>query len=230
MTFRSITTVIILITTTLAVARPPDDDRKGLVTATDDAFAGYTLFAPMRSGDTYLVDMNGNVVHTWSDTYPPGQSVYLLDNGHLLRTAHERTVETFNGGGLGGRIREFDWDGKLVWDFDYSTKNKCQHHDIEPLPNGNVLILAWERKTREQALIAGRDPQLADGDLWPDHIVEVKPTGRRTGDIVWEWHVWDHLVQDRDPNKNNYGKIADHPRTHRHQLRRRRPAKRPGLR
>src|SRR5262249_9002658 len=47
--------------------------------------------------------------------------------------------------------------------------------------------------------------------LLPDSILEIKPTGQATGDVVWEWHVWDHLVQDFDKSKPNFGKIADHP-------------------
>ena len=42
-------------------------------------------------------------------------------------------------------------------------------------------------------------------------IVEIEPDGPTGGNIVWEWHVWDHLVQDADPTKDNYGVIADHP-------------------
>jgi hypothetical protein len=45
----------------------------------------------------------------------------------------------------------------------------------------------------------------------PDHIIEVKPTGPTSGDIVWEWHIWDHLIQDYDPSKTNFGAVADHP-------------------
>ncbi|MBN2446317.1 MAG: aryl-sulfate sulfotransferase, partial [Phycisphaerae bacterium] len=173
---------------------------------------GHTLLAPMMSKTTYLIDIQGNVVHTWESEYAPGQSVYLLDNGHLLRTANVRGNQSFGGGGTGGGVEEFDWDGNLVWSYKYSDKRVCQHHDIEPLPNGNVLILAWERKTREEAVAAGRDPRnLTDIGLWPDHIVEVKPERPEGGTIVWEWHLWDHLIQDIDASKANHGVVADHP-------------------
>ena len=174
-----------------AIASAQEVERKGLLRHEGGAFEGYTLFAPLRSTTTYLIDMRGTVVHEWKGDYPPGHAVYLLDNGHLLKCARGPDRGAFHGGGLGGLIREFDWDGNLVWEFSYSDDKRCQHHDIEPLPSGNVLILAWEKKTNAEAIAAGRDPELLDGgELWPDQVVEVKAEGKRGGKVVWEWHVW----------------------------------------
>jgi hypothetical protein len=78
------------------------------------------------------------------------------------------------------------------------------------LPNGNILMLILEHKNREEALAVGRRPDLLRSSLNVDGIVEVKPTGRTTGDIVWEWHSWDHLIQERDQNKVNFGKVSEH--------------------
>ena len=207
------TLIIILglvITPTLAWSQ--GGERTGLIRCESGASDGYMLFAPLRSTITYLIDLRGTVVHEWKGDYPPGHAVYLLDNGHLLKCARGSDHGAFHGGGLGGLIREFDWEGNLVWEFSYSDEDHCQHHDIEPLPNGNVLILAWERKTKAEAIAAGRDPELlAGGELWPDHVIEVKPDGKRGGKIVWEWHVWDHLVQDFDETKANHGTVEDHP-------------------
>src|SRR5206468_9542940 len=80
------------------------------------------------------------------------------------------------------------------------------------LPNGNVLLIVWDRKTAQEAVAAGRRPELLDGKFFLlDCLIEIKPTGRTTGAVVWEWHLWDHLVQDHDPSKANYGKVAEHP-------------------
>src|SRR5262249_21989801 len=86
------------------------------------------------------------------------------------------------------------------------------HHDICWLPNGNVLMVAWDKKTAKEAVAAGRRPESAgENELLPDAIVEVKQTGKTTGEIMWEWHVWDHLVQDVDSTKPNFGEVAAHP-------------------
>lgn len=185
----------------------------GLILDSYQAFDGYTLFAPMRSTITYLIDNAGEVVHTWESEYYPGDAVYLLENGNVLRAANpgQQANRTFDAGGSGGIIQEIAWDGTVAWEFQYFSDRYCSHHDIEPMPNGNVLIIAWEYKTAEEAIAAGRDPaSLTAGVLWPDHIIEVQPTEDGGGTIVWKWHVWDHLIQDYDSTKDNYGNVAEH--------------------
>ncbi len=86
------------------------------------------------------------------------------------------------------------------------------HHDVKTLPNGNVLLIAWETKSRTEAIAAGRNPSyVSNSGLWPDHVIEVEPTGPSSGEIVWAWHAWDHLIQDYDASKANYGVVGDHP-------------------
>jgi len=170
---------------------------------------GQILFAPIYSKTTYLIDSNGDLNHTWSSSYSPGQAVYMLDDNSILYTTR---LAIFAPGGAGGGVQKTTWDGTVIWEFTYYTDDYLSHHDIVPLPNGNVLMIAWEYKTRAEAIAAGRDPNLLDGNiLMPDHVIEVKPTGPTSGDIVWEWHVWDHLIQDFDPSKDNYGVVEDHP-------------------
>ena len=182
---------------------------KGLLQYSPGAFEGYTLFAPMSKKTTYLIDMYGNVVHTWESKYRPGISAYLLENGDLLRTGQPSRGGQ---GGSGGNVQRISWDGELVWDFSIPGDKHRLHHDIAILPNGNVLMISWDDKSKQETIDAGRSGGIFSGAaLSPDMIIEVKPTGKTTGDIVWEWHVWDHLVQDTDPEKANYGVVADHP-------------------
>jgi hypothetical protein len=128
-----------------------------------------------------------------------------------LRTAAISDNPTFHGG-PGGRVHQFDWDGNLLWDFLYSTEDHRLHHDIERLDNGNILMIAWERKTKEEAITAGRDTSLiTDDELWQERIIEVEPAGFADANVIWEWEVWDHLVQDYDSTKANYGEVPKHP-------------------
>jgi hypothetical protein len=183
----------------------------GLFLNDSSSFNGYTFFAPASFTNTYLINNEGLLVNSWVGTHPPALSAYLLENGNLLRTA---TIfnSTFSGGGSGGLIEEFNWDGNLVWEYQYSSNLYYQHHDIEKLPNGNVLVIAWEYKDGEEVETSGRNPSLlSQFFLWPDHIVEVQPDGLTGGNIVWEWHVWDHLIQDFDPVQFNYGVVSEHP-------------------
>ncbi len=183
----------------------------GLFLNDSASFNGYTLFAPLNYSTTYLIDNNGLLVHSWESNYNRGMSVYLLENGDLL-TTNQEGHPNFPNDAVGGRLQKITWDGTVVWDYIYTSEEHVQHHDIEPLPNGNVLMIAWEYKTSAEAIAEGRDPSLLkEGKLLPDHIVEVEPTGDTSGSIVWEWHVWDHLIQDYDSTKANYGVVADHP-------------------
>jgi hypothetical protein len=184
---------------------------------TAKVFNGYTLFAPKQYTSTYLINNEGRIVHKWSASkYPPGQSVYLLENGHLLRCCMT-LGKLSSGGGEGGRVEEYDWDDNLVWEFDFSTETYMQHHDIKLLPNGNIIMLVIEKKTLAECIAAGFDqskfqPDIAQkGLMVPDYVAEIKPTLPSGGTVVWEWHTWDHLIQDFDATKLNYGVPSSHP-------------------
>jgi PKD repeat protein len=190
----------------------------GLMRNTSKAFEGYTLFAPKQNKMIYLINNEGRVVHKWTSTYSPGQSIYLLENGHLLHTCMMQSGSIGTGGGEGGRVEEFDWDGNLVWYYDLNTSTQRQHHDVKMLPNGNIIMLVVEKRTYAEAVAAGFDmlkfqPDVAKYQMvLPDSVVEIKPdyTKGSGGTVVWEWHIWDHLVQDFDPTKANYGVVANH--------------------
>ena len=169
---------------------------------------GFTLFSNNKT--TYLVDNCGRTVRTWQSDFTTNSGLYLLENGNLLRSC--RIGGTFNAGGVGGRIELFSWEGDLLWAYNYASDDYHQHHDICPLPNGNFLLLAWERRTQPEAIQAGRNPDLLTPDgLWPEKIVEVEMVGSNGINVVWEWRLWDHLVQDFDPDKDNFGSVAGHP-------------------
>ncbi len=140
------------------------------------SYHGLTLIAPIADNNAYLIDDFGDIKHQWSMSTGPGLSVYLQSDGSLLRTGNLETG-FFDEGGKGGLIEELDWEGNPVWYFEYDDEEKTLHHDIEPLPNGNVLALTWEDR----------------GDLWSEVIIEIEKTGDQSGTVVWSWDVFDHV-------------------------------------
>src|SRR6187455_2820750 len=56
---------------------------RGVVLRTPEACSGYTLISPFGNSTTYLLDLDGRVVHLWTSAYHPGLSAYLLDDGRL---------------------------------------------------------------------------------------------------------------------------------------------------
>ena len=189
----------------------------GLVVNTASAYPGYTLMAPMHDKTTYLLNNQGQYVHKWTSEYEPGRAAYLMENGHMFRAGMVMQGGPSTGGGEGGRIEEFDWAGNLVWAIDYYSSTYIHHHDFKVLPNGNVLMLVAEKKTLAEVIAAGFKTNLLDSSIFtqgymlPDCLVEVTPTRPYGGIVVWEWHLWDHMIQDADSSKNNYGVVANNP-------------------
>lgn len=177
------------------------------------AFDGFNLMFPHNQPNVYLLDNCGEVVNVWEDeaNFRPGNIAYLRPDGTLVKGKRDAAVGTdpIWAGGGGAIIEIRDWDNNLMWSYELNDENDRLHHDFAPMDNGNILAIAWELKTEEEAMQAGRDTSTTAQDkLWPDYIIEIDPS---TDEIVWEWHVWDHLIQDFDETKDNFGVVADHP-------------------
>jgi len=171
--------------------------------AVGQKYPGYTLVSIKNGTSAQLIDTNSAVYHTWTDATlkKTGYSSYVAPGGFLWRTI-AKTGTSFSGGPICGEVQKLDYNGNVVWDFVYSTTTYVTHHDICPMPNGNVLLIAYETKSSTEVSDAGCSTY--SGTMWPEKIVEVQPTGPTTGNIVWEWHAWDHLVQNTNPTKANY--------------------------
>lgn len=189
----------------------PVDNTVGVLTSKRNVFDGYTLFTPSKSKKTYLINNCGQVINEWSSNFISGKSVYLLEDGSLLR-AGEIKNPNIRIGGIGGVIELFDWDNNLIWSYEYTSDQFSHHHDAIPLKNGNILLLIATRKTETESLDAGRDPStLAEGELYNEQIIEIERVGNNDINIVWEWNVWDHLIQDFDMTKDNFGVVSENP-------------------
>jgi len=165
---------------------------------------GYTLFSPSTS--TFLIDNCGHIINQWETGSRPGLTAYLAENGNLIRA--NAIFGSFNGPGFGGELQEYNWDGDLIWSFEVSNEEFQQHHDIEILPNGHILFIAWEIINEEETIANGSRSGEA---YWSPVIYEIEKIGKDSANFVWEWHVWDHLIQDFDSTKQNFGVVSEHP-------------------
>jgi hypothetical protein len=183
----------------------------GTISNSPGSYNGYTLLAPLASTETYLINNCGQIINQWSSNYLPAASAYLLENGNLLRTGKIKN-DIIQFGGVGGAIELYDWEGNLLWEYIYSTTEVSQNHDIFPLPNGNILMLAVTTMTEIEAIQAGRDPsKIEEGKLYNQQILELEPVNTNEANVVWEWNIKDHLIQDFDNSKDNFGVVADNP-------------------
>lgn len=178
---------------------------------------GYTLVYPHNQPNVYLLDMCGEVVHTWTnaDTLRPGNVAYLQENGDIVLTYRPQIFsnDPIWAGGGGATVERRTWDNEVLWSYTLNDSTGRLHHDIEVKPDGNVFAIAWEHFSAEEAVNAGRDTSLVPEDgLWSEMILELAPDGNGGADVVWEWHAWDHLVQDLDSTLSNFGVVSDNPR------------------
>jgi hypothetical protein len=184
---------------------------------TERACPGLTLFAPhfVQNRAVYLVNLQGEVVHTWTLPYPPGLSGYLTERGTLFyngRTSEENFLNRFPF--KGGVVLEADWNGKVLWE----VRHRDHHHHGILLRNGNVLLHCMGQVPDEIArrvkggiiennMLSGQYAPQSEGDagkMYSDYLVELTPAGK----TVWEWRTWEHL----DPAADGIAEVQA-PRT-----------------
>jgi hypothetical protein len=193
--FKKFSIVLLLLTSLSSFSQTPTiglRSNQGL--ATD----GYTLFSPEKDTIVYLIDKCGQIINQWGFSEKPGATCYLLPNGDLLRAGKDSL-----------EIR--DWNNTLLWSYAMNLNGYKQHHDIEPLPNGNILCLLTDAYTDVEMIAQGRDPSMLSPTFRLDKLVELQPIGTNDASLVWEWKFMDHLIQDHDSSKQNYGTINNHP-------------------
>lgn len=170
---------------------------------------GYMLVEPGASKTSFLINNDHEVVASFEYDYSPGLTE-ILPNGNRLVYFNRWAGRFEPAGGYLGCMEEYSVDGQLLWRIGLSSDKYISHHDVARMENGNILALVWESESIDHAISQGRDPEVVaeNGDFWYDGVVEVNPY---SAEIVWEWSNRNHLIQDFDESKANYGVVADHP-------------------
>lgn len=184
-----------------------------------EPFDGLTLITTMGGGQggggnqprqTILIDNDQTVINVWEHETGPASIAYLMPDSVLYVPCKVNAGGGGGGGGPnGGRFKKMDWDGNVLWNFVLPTDICIPHHDIAVLPNGNFIAICSETKTQQEALNAGIAS--INGSMTLDMLIEIEPVGTDQANIVWQWHFWDHLVQDEGSNLQNYGDVSDNP-------------------
>ena len=90
----------------------------------------------------YLIDMEGNIVHCWHCKRGVAYG-HLLPAGNILprtpRSADSAGAQASDG------IQELNWEGEVVWEYRNPHLKRYGR-----LPNGNTLIMLWEKSLRKQ--------------------------------------------------------------------------------
>ncbi len=176
------------------------------------AYTGYTLLTPALGRNTYLIDMHGQVVHFWplpESWRDPGvrEHARLLEDGTLLRAA------SIGNGSIPDTYQIVNWAGEVVWEYQNRREGYSGHHDFRmvwnpKLEQRTLMYINSRQITHEAALARGVDPALRENyESRPDGLTEVD----QDGNVIWEWNISDHLVQDIDPDLSTYGVISEHP-------------------
>ena len=162
--------------------------------APQNCYRGFTLTANTR-GSNYadLFDMEGRICHRWHSDDGIGYAQLLPTGNLLLRTG---PAEDAGGaekiGGSSAALLELDWESNVVWEY----RNPMVHHDFERLPNGNTMVLSFERLSAELTaeirggMTSDDDPEQMFGDL----VEEIAPDGT----VVYRWPSWEHLSLEED--------------------------------
>jgi hypothetical protein len=171
---------------------------------------GLTYYSNMGSSTGYLIDTASTVVKTY--TYTGGgtaYSTYFMPGGNFVRSV-QNPGNVLTGGGMSGRLQKLDYNGNLLWQWTYSSSTYCTHHDHCVMPNGNILVICYDVKSQTDLQNAGCTANLSS--IRSEKIMELQPVGSNSAIVVWEWSLWDHLVQNVDQNKANYQtSIVNHP-------------------
>ena len=152
---------------------------------------------------TYLIDTLGNTYNSWQCSARAASTAYLLKDGSILRP-YRVSNPSMSAGATGGGIQIIDWYNNVTWEYLWSNNDHQQHHECIPIEQQDgtyhALLIAWERKTDSEVEQAGG----GNNEMWPAEIIEIEPIGSSGGNVVWEWHAFDHLCQDTEPSKDNY--------------------------
>lgn len=171
----------------------------------EKACPGYVVYSPSGSNKTLLIDLHGNIVHSWELEYLPGLYGYLLPNGNLFyngKTEHTKPENYMSWGTAfkGGILQEITPEGETIWEH----RDPYHHHDGRKTTSDGAIYLALEPVPKPIASkVKGGTPGSDENGMWSDKVIEVDSDG----EVVWEWHAYEHLDPEKDSLLHNMKRV-----------------------
>ncbi|HNW98431.1 MAG TPA: aryl-sulfate sulfotransferase [Bacteroidales bacterium] len=161
----------------------------------------YTFCA--NSSYTYLLDTNATTSSSYYQRFNTGTTSYCA---HFYHDTIYTTSGSGSAAGGYGSVKKYAWTGNNTVSSTWTYTVSGAHHDICPMPNGNVLIIVDE--TINLSTYGGSSTSVSS-----PIIKEIKPTGTTTGTVVWEWHLKNHLCQTTS-SSNTYATYVTDVKQH----------------
>jgi len=165
----------------------------GVRVNTEDAFNGYMLVESFPSN--FLIDNCGEIINEWENVSGTDNHVKLLPNGNILYIKNNT-------------ITEKNWNGQTVREWINTRQDLQLDYEIISMDSGNWLAIVRKSFSQQEFMDAGYNIGNIGIPTQVDGVIEVDPT---SGEIVWEWYIIDHAVQERSPSLNNYGIVENNP-------------------
>jgi hypothetical protein len=146
------------------------DDASGVVLFDRDRVQpGYQLYCTRFTGQAFLMDLSGRIVHRWEylSTEESGSyhHVVMLPNGDLLVIKQH------------SKLLRLDWDSRLIWQKGYAV-----HHDLALAPDGTMYAIVRDHRIYRLMRV------------WFDAIVHLSANGEE----LRRWSTFDHLAELKD--------------------------------
>ena len=174
-----------------------------VLTLVADQVSDDLVLAVGGGNHSFILNKSGERLWSWEFNESLGNDLKLLPSAHVLGMFNYEESPIKFGGGYAGLTQIIDFNDTITWEFKYASKNFLSHHESVFLPNGDLLMLSWERVSEKEAHMHGVN---MEGDIFPEKIIQIDTA---TKEIVWQWRSWDHIVQDHDATKLSYGDILE---------------------
>ena len=158
---------------------PPSVFPTGVTISDPDIAHPTSILIDTRKGHSYVIGMDGSVIHSWPKIGFPSELIDpALNGGTKGHVIVQADTDTFNN----ETLLELDWQGNTVWEYGKTAPGgrARQNHDIARLPNGETLMLCTV--TRQVAALGGA--------VVEDQVLR---SVDRSGRTTWEWFACDHL-------------------------------------